>query len=659
MNKSKTSNRAKLQDIMLAVQGRNFNQAINLAEQAIKKNYRDIDALYLKAVALLESSEFQRAKAAYRDTLKINSNHLPSLIDLAQLEADDNNLPEALILGEKASKLDTKNLQIKFFLIGTYIKKEEYENARKISNEILVNQPNNDLALYLLAMSYFKEKNYPEGCKHAIKAIEINPKLINLRVLMAEYYGRYELKYPLAIKLLEEEINLNPRSNDAYKFLGNYFGKLGDIDKAIEYTKMQIKLTSDSYEAYGNLLFFLPYSPKTSNQEILDAANDFYQKFFNNKYSTPQRLSINKDPNKKIKVGFVSGDFRNHALFFWLKGFFAELVKLNIDVVCYCNNIEDEITQSWKQEASNWRNILNISDIEVFELIQKDGIDILIDLSGHTEHNRLKVFHLKPAPIQITWLGQSGPLGIKNIDFMISDNYMVKTNEEVFYNEQILRLPNIYAPYPDNKNFKASPAPCMINNYVTFGCLNNFIKINKDVTKAWVEILNQVKDSRLILKSHLFADKNTILNLENYFLQFGISRERLTFEPFDHNREEYLKTYSKIDIALDPFPFGGGTTSCDLVSMSIPLITLYGIRQANRSSSALLNTLGLDELIAHSIEDYQKIAINLANDFLKIQNYRDNIRNKYLASPLNDLESFAKNFSNTLKTIWQDYCLKE
>ena len=127
MNKSKTSNRAKLQDIMLAVQGRNFNQAINLAEQAIKKNYRDIDALYLKAVALLESSEFQRAKAAYRDTLKINSNHLPSLIDLAQLEADDNNLPEALILGEKASKLDTKNLQIKFFLIGTYIKKEEYE----------------------------------------------------------------------------------------------------------------------------------------------------------------------------------------------------------------------------------------------------------------------------------------------------------------------------------------------------------------------------------------------------------------------------------------------------------------------------------------------------------------------------------------------------
>lgn len=659
MNKSKTSNSAKLQDIMLALQGRNFNQAINLAEQAIKKNYRDIDALYLKAVALLESSEFQRAKAAYRDTLKINSNHLPSLIDLAQLEADDNNLPEALILGEKASKLDTKNLQIKFFLIGTYIKKEEYENARKISNEILVSQPNNDLALYLLAMSYFKEKNYPEGCKNAIKAIAINPKLTNLRVLMSEYYGRYELKYPLAIKLLSEEISLNPQSEEAYKFLGNYFGKLGEIEKAIEFTKHQIKLNPNSYESHSNLMFFLPYSPKTTNQEILDSANNFYQKCFHKNSSTEKNFFANRDHRKTLKIGFVSGDFRNHALFFWLKGFFTELKKMDCEVYCYCNNQEDEITESWKKEASNWRNILGINDENAFKQIQEDEIDILIDLSGHTEHNRLGVFSLKPAPIQITWLGQSGPMGLPEIDYMISDNYMVEPGEEVFYNEKILRLKDIYAPYANEVNVEINSAPCLTNNYVTFGCLNNFIKINKDVTKAWVEILNQVKNSRLILKSHLFADQNTVINLENYFIERGISKERLVFEPFDHNRQQYLQTYSRIDIALDPFPFGGGTTTHDLILMGIPLITLYGKRLSNRSSSSILHHIGCPELITYSTEEYINKAIKLASDYESVKKYREMLREKYLRSPLNDLESFAKNFSNTLKAIWQDYCLKE
>jgi protein O-GlcNAc transferase len=659
MNKPKPTTSNKLQDIMLALQGRDFSKAINLAEQALKKNYRDIDALYLKAIALLESSQTLLSKETFKKILQLNPNHLSSLIELAQLEADDNNLSEALALGEKASKLDSKNLQIKFFLIGTLIKKEDYDNARTTTNEILKNQPKNDLALYLLAMSYFKEKNHPEGCKHAIKALEINPKLLNLRVLMSEYYGRYELKYPLAIKLLEEEINLNPNSNDAYKFLGNYYGKLGEIEKAIEFTKHQIKLNPTSYESHSNLLFFLPYAPNTNNDQILEAANDFYQKCFNNKNPINKNVSYNKDPHKKLKIGFVSGDFRNHALFFWLKGFFAELKKNNCEVFCYCNNLEDEITQSWKQEANIWRSILGKSDADAYQQIQTDEIDILIDLSGHTEHNRLGIFNLKPAPIQITWLGQSGPLGIPGIDYMISDNYMVEPGEEIFYNEKILRLPNIYAPYANEAKVPINKAPCTKNGYITFGCLNNFIKINKEVTKTWIEILSQIKDSRLILKSHLFADPNTIINLENYFLQFGISKERLLLEPFDLNREQYLKTYSKIDIALDPFPFGGGTTTHDLILMGIPLITLYGKRLSNRSSASILHHIGCPELITYSKEEYINKAIKLASDYESIKTYREILRDKYLSSPLNDLDSFAKNFSNTLKTIWHDYCLKE
>jgi predicted O-linked N-acetylglucosamine transferase (SPINDLY family) len=658
--KHTTTKSAHLKEIIKQMQGGNFANAIALAEKALKRNERDYETLYLKAIIFQENSDIENAKACLSQVLAINPLHLNSLIDLAQIKSDSNNTKEALELGLKASKLDPQNIQIKIFLIGTYIKAEKFHEARKITQELLAINPKHDLALYLLAMSYFKEKNMPEGCKYAIQALEINPKLTNIRLLMSEYYGRYELKYPIAIKLLEDEAVLNPRSDEVYKFLGNYYGKLGEINKAIEFTRLQLKLNPNDYSSHNNLLFFLPYSPKTTNQEILEASKNFYQQcILLNKSFQYTSYTNEKTPNKKLKIGFVSGDFRNHALLYWLKGFFEELKKYNCEVVCYCNNKEDSISESWKKEVDEWHNVIRIDDKELAKKIHQEEIDILIDLSGHTEHNRLRLFAIKPAPIQMTWLGQSGPMGLPEIDYMISDNYMIEPGEEKFYTEKITRLPNVYAPYTNAINLEINPAPCLTKHYITFGCLNNFIKINNEVIDTWIEILHQVADSKLILKSHLFADQDVVKNLKEYFLKYGITKERLEFEPFDLNREKYLQTYLKIDIALDPFPFGGGTTTHDLILMGIPLITLYGKRLSNRSSSSILHHIGCPELITYSKDEYIKKAIKLASDFNSISNYRSSLRNKYQASPLNDLETFTKNFSNTLRAIWQEYCIKE
>jgi predicted O-linked N-acetylglucosamine transferase (SPINDLY family) len=405
-------------------------------------------------------------------------------------------------------------------------------------------------------------------------------------------------------------------------------------------------------------MFFLPYSPNISNQEILESANEFYQKCLSNNSSRTQSFLNTKDPNKKLRIGFVSGDFRNHALVFWLKGFFEKLKSHNIDVYCYCNNLEDEITKLWKLETKKWRNILNLDDQTAFELIQNDEIDILVDLSGHTEHNRLGIFSYKPAPIQITWLGQSGPMGLPQIDYMISDSYMVKAEEEKFYTEKILRLPNIYAPYSNQVNIELNSAPCLKNKFITFGCLNNFVKINSKVITTWIRILQQIENSRLILKSHIFSDMDIKNRLIENFAKHDIAENRLRLEPFDLNRENYLKTYLDIDIALDPFPFGGGTTTHDLILMGIPLITLYGQRLSNRSSASILYHIGCSELICYSLDEYIKKTLELAQDYELVNHYRTVLRDKYLSSPLNDLETFAKNFSNTLKAIWQKYCLE-
>ena len=186
------SQSSKLKNIIKAIQKRNFSEAINLVDIALKKNSSDIDALYLKAQALLESSQHQAAKETFKTILLIKPNHLNSLMELAQLEADDNNLTEAILLGEAALKLDCKNLQIKFFLIGTHVVKKEFEKARNLIQEILKDEPNNEIALYLLAMSFFKENNHLDGYQYALEALKINPKLKNLRLFLAEYYEKHE-----------------------------------------------------------------------------------------------------------------------------------------------------------------------------------------------------------------------------------------------------------------------------------------------------------------------------------------------------------------------------------------------------------------------------------------------------------------------------------
>lgn len=658
--KTSTKQKNKLQNLITAIQDHNYNQALEIADELLKKNYKDLDALYLKAVTLVEKKETQEAKEYLNKILKLAPNHLHSLIMLAQFESDDNNIKAAIEIGSKALKLSPQNQEIQFFLIGLYIRNEQYQTARELLHQILKNQPHNTSALSLLALSYGKEENYTEANQYASRALSINPRLVNLRVLIAKFFENNKAEYSSAIKLLQEEIALNPNSREAYSKLGYYYMKTGESEKGIEYIKKQIEISPNNKKSYETLLFFLSYSPHSTNDEILSYANE-YDKKFNvvKEVNYINDFSSRKIPDKKLKIGFISGDFRCHALFFWLRGFFKELKKLDCEVFCYCNNEEDSITKEWKLEPNHWISIQNIDNDNLYTLIKNQEIDILIDLSGHTDKNKLDLFQLRPCPIQITWLGQSGPLGIREIDFMISDNYMVNADEEKFYNEKILRLPNIYAPYPDSVNFKSSPAPCIKNKFITFGCFNNFMKINNLVLDTWIDVMSQVENSKLFLKSIVFNDEVTKNRIVQYFTENGITEDRLILESFDNSRENYLKSYEEIDVALDPFPFGGGTTSCDLISMSIPLVTLYGSRQANRSSASLLNTLRFNELIAYDIDEYKKIAIELAKDFSRIQNYKENIRDKYLASPLNDVESFAKNFYYTLKALWQDYCLKE
>jgi predicted O-linked N-acetylglucosamine transferase (SPINDLY family) len=473
-----------------------------------------------------------------------------------------------------------------------------------------------------------------------------------MRTIIADHYSSREDKFLIAIQLLNEEIKLFPNSDCAYRILGSTYSRLGEINKCLAYTKKQIELNPACNVSRNNYLLFAHYSPDLNSEDILEAAHDYY-KFCIKKYDNKQEYSHeNRIKNKILKIGFVSGDFRNHALFFWLRQFFKELVNFEVETYYYCNNKEDNFSQEIREIATNWQNIQKLSDEEVAETIYKENIDILFDLSGHTAKNRLEIFMHKPAPIQITWLGQSGPLGIPQIDYMLTDAYLVREGEEKDYTEKIIRMPNSFAPYGafDNE-IKIKETPYKKNGYVTFGCFNNFLKVNPKVMQSWIEILKKVPQSHLYLKSHLFIDATVINNFKKYYTDNQINPERIRMEAFSTDRNEYLELYNEIDIALDPFPLGGGTTTHDLLFMGTPLIATCGNRMSHRISASLLSQLECDELIANSKEEYIQLAIDLANNPEKISEYKSDLRQRYLRSIIADNKTFAKNFIALCKEL--------
>lgn len=544
------------------------------------------------------------------------------------------------------SKSPTLNRKIDSLLDKAvrFSKSKETDKANKHLEEILKLDPKHFIALYLLALNHFTTRKSVLAVNTAIKALEVNPSLEYMRVIIAEHYSSQENKYDIAIHLLKEEIKLFPNSASAYRCLGASYANIGEIEETIKYTKEQIEITPTDTNTQSNLLNFLHYSPDASNEEILETAQSLYKDCYSKYVNKNLNYNHDRKRNTKLRLGFVSGDLKEHAVYYWLVDFLESLSK-ELDVYCFCNNREDACSEDLKSKVTHWYNITNMNDEATCNLIYENKIDILFDLSGHTDKNRLTVFLQKPAPVQVSWLGQSGPYGLPQIDYMLANHYLVKEGEEKDHTEKIYRLPNNYAPYGRLRaTVEPKDAPCLKNGYVTFGSFNSFMKVNKTVIKTWIEILKAVPDSRLMLKSHLFASPEVVKHYQGIFNQEGISSERLILEAFNRDRESYLERYNEMDIALDSFPVGGATTTNDLLLMSVPVIAIHGQRLSHRVSANLLQLIGCPELITNSREEYIEKAIQLASDPDRIQAYKTSIKDKYLNSSIVNNDEFTQEF---------------
>ncbi len=317
---------------------------------------------------------------------------------------------------------------------------------------------------------------------------------------------------------------------------------------------------------------------------------------------------------------------------------------------------EDSVTADIKNHFDHWRDIRYLKDEAAVQLIENDKIDILVDLAGHTAHNSLLTFARKPAPVQVSWLGYPATTGMKAIDYRITDSYAEPVGMTEHLNvETLWRLPDIFCAYQPHK--KTPPVidhpPFEDNGYITFGCFNNFTKVTDTVLETWAKIMAQVPNSRLLLEIAGIGSMKVLNEIRERLINSGLPLERVTIEQKSKTNQFVL--YNKIDIALDPFPCAGGTTSMDTLWMGVPFVTLAGRHFVSRMGVTILSNAGLPELIADNIDDYIAKAVDLAQDRERLRKLREGLRERFAASPVMDQEKFARNMEDAFRQMWKNW----
>jgi protein O-GlcNAc transferase len=292
----------------------------------------------------------------------------------------------------------------------------------------------------------------------------------------------------------------------------------------------------------------------------------------------------------------------------------------------------------------------------VAQRIREDHIDILIDLAGHTGHNRLPLFAWKPAPVQVNWLGYFATTGVAAIDYLIADPWTLPETEEQNFTETIWRLPETRLCFtPPNVSIDVAPLPALERGYVTFGNFNNLAKMNDEVVFLWARILNAIPNSRLTLKTQHFNDPSVQENVFTRFEVHGVKRVQLILEGYAP-RSDYLAAYNRVDIALDPFPYTGGTTTVEALWMGVPVLTLAGKQFLARQGVGLLMNAGLSDWVASDTEEYLEQAVAQANNLQHLASLRAGLRQQLLSSPVCDAQRFAQHFETALRSMWERWC---
>lgn len=438
----------------------------------------------------------------------------------------------------------------------------------------------------------------------------------------------------------EQALACEPRSHRVTGNLATIYRILGRHAESRTLSLRAIALNPSSPELRSAYLFGLDFDPALTPKEIFDAHREF-ETFMP---STPAPPTALRRPARKIRVGYVSSDFRTHACAHFLVPLLRAHDADKVEIFCYSNDaLEDSITDAFKAVAPHWRPIHELDDNGAAHVIVKDDIDVLVDCSGHTDGNRLGVFAKRPARKAVTWLGYGNTTGLKAVDYRFTDDLLDPVAEgNAFATEKLVRLPHGFMTYdPLGPTPDPAPPPMTMTGRVTFGSFNGLGKINGEMIGTWCRVLKAVRNSRLLLKDLHFDHMDHRAMVQSMLTAQGIDPDRCEFVGPTRDRADHLATMNRVDICLDTHPYGGNTTTCDLALMGVPVITLYGNRYTARQSASILHTLGLGHLIARDADAFVRAAVTLAEDVSQLIELRKSLRSTMAATAIGNPRIFA------------------
>jgi predicted O-linked N-acetylglucosamine transferase (SPINDLY family) len=460
---------------------------------------------------------------------------------------------------------------------------------------------------------------------------------------------------------LRRAIEIKPDFPVAYFALGCCSTNQGNFEEAAANFRRAVTLKPDFVEAHSSLIFTLNYSAQATTQKIFSESRRWGEVHAAPLAARARPHANDPDPGRRLRVGYVSPDFREHSVSYFLEPLLAAHDRRAVEVICYAEVAEpDHTTARVRELADGWCSTIGMTNTEVADRIRHDGIDILIDLAGHTAHNRLLAFAERPAPVQVTWLGYGETTGMTAMDYRLSDSVVEPKDAEQFSTEAVVRLPHGFLCYEPNREAPdVVTPPVTTNGHITFGSFNSLVKVTPKVVETWARILHAVPGSRLFLKGSTLRDDGIAARYRAQFASHGIEESRIELLGVTPSICDHLDAYGRMDLALDPFPYNGCTTTCEALWMGVPVVTLRGDRVVARMGASILARVGLTDLVAETSEAYIEKAVALANDLDRLTALRSGLRGRMRASPLCDAQGFARDMEAAYRDMWRRWCNAE
>jgi predicted O-linked N-acetylglucosamine transferase (SPINDLY family) len=631
--------------------------AIASYQQALVVNPNLAEAHYNLGVAFSDQGRAADAEACYRRAVASNANHAPAHFSLGGILREQGRLEEAVACYQRAIALKPDHAKACFQLGDCFKTLGRLEEAAAALQQAVAVQPDFAEAHWALANCRFDQRQLDEAMAGYQRALQLAPDLAGAHYGAGNVWFERSC-YDQAATSYRRALAIYPDYADAYNNLGNTLQAQGRTAEAIAEYRRGLAAKPDFARVHSNLLFALNYSADVSAEQLF-AEHRAYEA----RHALPLAGEIRphgneRDPERRLRVGYVSPDFRRHPTGCYLESVLAAHDRAQVEIFCYSDVRPpgDEITARFKSCADLWRDCRELSDEALAAQIRQDRIDLLVDLAGHTAGNRLLTFARKPALVQVAWLGYFNTTGLSAIDYGLWDPIAVPEGNERRFSEQVLRLPHTRFCYtPPDYAPPVAPPPLLERGAVTYGCFNNLAKITPDVVALWAQLLQRVADARLVLKWGSLQDSGVQQRYRDLFRQHGIDPARIELRGASPH-PEMLAEYRDIDIALDPFPFSGGLTSCEALWMGVPVVTLAGKLPVSRQTLGFLSNVGLPDLAATDTEQYLAIAAALGRDRERLSQLRQSLRARMAASPLCDAHTFARDLEAAYRQMWGTCC---